>query len=308
MWDEGSLRAVASTRHGVITRDQALALGVTNNEISRRMRIERIEQLHPGVYYLNATPPTWKTDVLAGVVAAGPDALASHRCAAVLWGFDGIYGQMIEATVPYTDSPEPEGVTLHRTRRPNPVAVVEGIPLTTPERTLLDLARRMPVPTMEKAVRSAIRDGITTVEKIKVEMSTAGGRGVGGTRRLRRVAEDVAYDQSDSPAEIDLRLIVDEALVPRPVQQLRIRLRTGANAYPDFAWPDRGRIVEVDGFDSHRDPIRFQLDLERQNQLMDLGWEVRRFAAADIRKRPDEVREELIRFVTRPFKPFQSLL
>jgi very-short-patch-repair endonuclease len=102
-------------------------------------------------------------------------------------------------------------------------------------------------------------------------------------------------------AEIDMKHIVVDAPVPMPVQQLRIRLRDGSNAYPDFTWPDRMRIVEVDGFEAHGTPEDLQRDLWRQNQLMELGWEIRRFTATDVRDRPEQVREEVIHFVNQPF-------
>ena len=308
MWDEGRLREPAKAQHGLVTRAQALHLGASDKEIIHRLSSRRLEQLHPGVYYLNATPATWKTDVLAAVLAAGPDALASHRCAAVLWGLDGISGRMIEVTVPYLESPEPQGVILHRTRRGNSRAEVDRVPVTGVERTVLDLARRLPEPVLEKAARSAVRDGFTTVELLDDTVRRSGGRGVGGTRKMRRVTAAIAYDQSASVAEIDFRHIVDNAPVPRPIQQLRVRLPGGDNAYPDFAWPDRGRIVEVDGFDAHGDPVAFQRDLDRQNQLMELGWEIRRFAATDVRNHPDRVRADLCRFVNQPFHPFEPLL
>jgi hypothetical protein len=111
----------------------------------------------------------------------------------------------------------------------------------------------------------------------------------------------VANDKSGSVAEIDLKEIVLGAPIPKPIQQLRIPLPNGENAYPDFAWPDRKRIVEVDGFDAHSTPEQLQHDLRRQNALMNLGWEIRRFTAREVREDPDRVRREIIAFVNGPF-------
>ena len=122
-----------------------------------------------------------------------------------------------------------------------------------------------------------------------------------GTRKCRRVFAFVADDQSGSVAEIDLKHIVLDAPVPTPIQQLRIKLPDLTNAYPDFAWPDRMRIVEADGFEAHGTPEQLQHDLRRQNQLMELGWEIRRFTATEIREEPERVRWESVRFVSRPF-------
>jgi very-short-patch-repair endonuclease len=146
---------------------------------------------------------------------------------------------------------------------------------------------------------------LTDVGKLALELSYKGGRGVKGTKRYRAAIDAVAYDESGSVAEIDLKAIVEMAPIPDPVQQLRVRTPTG-NVYPDFAWPDRGRIVEVDGFETHRDSVSFQRDLERQNQLMDLGWEIRRFTASDVRRESERVMADLIRFVNRPFQPFRG--
>lgn len=301
MWVEGKLQSQAAAQHGLLSRSQLLALGATDNEIGWRLKSGRIEPLHPGVYYLNATPATWKTDVLGGVMAAGPEAVASHRCAGVLWGLDAVHGRLIELTVPYEDSPVPGGVVLHRTRRPCRTAVVEGIPVTSVERTVLDLTRLLPQPVLVKAARSAVRDGITTVNRLDAEIGVSGGRGVKGTGTMRRVVAIIAYDKSGSVAEIDLGCLIADSPVPPPVQQLRIRLPNGDNVYPDYAWPDRRRLIEVDGFDTHGDPVVFQEDLDRQNQLMSIDWDMRRFSAALIRQDPERVKRELTEFINKPF-------
>ena len=302
MWLEGQTRSLATSQHGLVYRMQLKASGITDAEIRWRLKTKRLQQLHPGVYYLDAVAATWKTAVLAAVMAAGPDAIASHRTAAVLWQLDAIHGRMIEVTVPFNDQPVPEGVILHRTRRTNPVTVLDGIPVSPLPKILLDIAPFVPERTLLKAARSGVRKELTTVEEMDKAVGLYGGRGVSGTRKLRRVIRSVADDQSASVSEIDLKHIVMDAPVPRPVQQLQVRLPNGTNAYPDFAWPDRMRLVEADGFEAHGTPEQLQHDLWRQNQLMDLGWEIRRFTATDIRDKPDEVRDEIVRFVNKPFR------
>lgn len=302
MWRESHLKRIAERQHGLLSRGQIRNAGVTDNDLRRRISDGRIERVHPGVYYLDSTPATWRTQVLAGVLAAGDGAVATHRTAGVLWELDAIYGRMIEVTVAFDDGPEPQGVILHRTRRPNPNVVHAGIPVSPPEKDLLDLAAMLPDPVLVKAARSAVHKGILTIERMDRAVALYGGRGVTGTRKMRRVIRLVADDQSGSVAEIDLKRIVMDAPVPAPVQQLQVKLPDGSNAYPDFAWPDRMRIVEADGFETHGTPEQLRHDLWRQNQLMDLGWEIRRFTATDIREKPVAVRDEIVRFVNRPFR------
>lgn len=302
MWKEEAVQAAASGQHGVVGRPQLARIGVTDAEIKRRLGTDRLRQLHPGVYYLDCTPLTWKTEVMAGVLAAGPHALVSHRTAAILWGIDAVYGRMVDITVPYVTSPEPEGVIVHRTRRINPGQLLDGIPIVGTEKALFDCMPIIGLRQMAKAMRSAIHLGLTSVKKLDVAVGVFGGRGVAGTRDFRIAIRNVEDDQSGSPAELELRILILDAPVPTPVQQLRVRLSPTDNAYPDFSWPDRMRIVEVDGFGSHSTPAQQQADLRRQNRLLDLGWELRRFTATEIREEPQRVVAEIVRFVNAPFR------
>lgn len=301
MWAESVIRDEARGSHGLLTRAQLVELGVSPHEIGNRIERGRLEQVHPGVYYLDAITPTWHTEVLAAVMAAGPGALASHRTAARLWQFDAIFGRVIELTVPFNEEPDPDGVIVHRTRRTNSEAEIEGIPVTSPSKTLLDLAWMMPLRTMQKAARSAVRLRLTTPDEMDETVRLYGGRGVAGTREYRKVIGFVADDLSGSVAEVDLVQIALDAPMPTPVQQFRVRLPDGTNAYLDVAWPDRMRLVEADGFEAHGTPEQMQQDLTRQNHLMEMGWEIRRFTATEIREEPERVRWEIVRFVNKPF-------
>lgn len=269
--------------------------------IRRRVASGRWAQMRDGVYYLNVTAPTWRTEVLCGVLTAGPDAVASHRTAALLHGMEGVYGRMIEMTVPFDDRPEPEDVILHRTRRPIDATVVDAIPITDPARTILDLSSIFRDRALERVVASAIRKRITSVAEIDAMIGLRGGRGVAGTRRTRRVLRHIEEDVSGSIAEVDMGQLIRDAPIPAPVPQLRIPLPGGHIAYPDFAWPDRLRIAEVDGLETHSTQEQIAHDLNRQNQLLDLGWEIRRWPALLVRREPRRVIDELTRFVNKPF-------
>lgn len=295
------MRGVAERQHGLLRRHQALELGVSNGELKTKVKTRRLVPLHPGVYHLDSVMPTWRTEVLAAVFAAGPDALASHRTAGVLYGLDAVYGKVIEVTVPFNEEPEPSGVIVHRTRRANPLTVVDGIACTSIEKTLMDLGPIIGERNLYKATRSAIHMNLTSADKLDLSIGLFGGRGVTGTRLARTVFHRVRDDESGSVAEIDLAWVIEDAPIPRPVQQLRIPVSSTENAYPDFAWQDRMRIVEADGFGAHGTPEQLENDLRRQNRLMEMGWEIRRFTATEIREEPDRVRNEIVRFVNRPF-------
>jgi hypothetical protein len=297
MWHEGQIRAVAGRCNGLIDRQTVLNLGASDHNIQDRLHGGQWLEVHPGVYYLNVTPRTWITDVGAAAMAAGPDAVASHRTAAVLWGLEGVFGGVIELTVPISNGPIPAEIIVHRSRRPPPGETVDGLPVTTVERTILDLAALMPDRALEKVAESALRRHLTSLAELAEILKTNGGRGVKGTRRMRRVVMAVDRDITGSPAEFDVHELIRSAPVPPPILQLRIDLPNGQKAFPDFSWPRKRRIVEVDGFEAHSTPEQLQHDLNRQNMLLELGWEIRRFTARDVRLDPDRIRAEIVRFI-----------
>lgn len=301
MWDEVRIQKISGARHGIIDRPGLLAEGVTDHEIQRRVATGRLTEMHPGVYYTDAVTPTWRTAVLAAVSAAGQNAVVSHRTAAVLWEMDGVYGRMIEVTVPYGLGPDPSGAIVHRTRKKLPSQPLGAIPLTSPELTLLHLAGVLPARTLEKAMASALRLSIATPDSIDQAIAILGGRGVKGTRRMRQVLRIVADDVSGSIAEVNLGQLIRSAPVPSPVPQLLVPFADRPNAYPDFAWPDLMRIIEADGLGAHSGHDNFENDLQRQNALMEAGWEIRRFTAREIRREPERVIREITEFVNRPF-------
>lgn len=297
MWDEGEIRGLAADSHGLLDRHTLRWFGLTDRYIQEQLRYRRWSRAFPGVYYLNATPMTWEARVLAAVLAAGDEALASHRTAGTLLGLEGFRSRIIELTVPFSDRPIPEGITVHRTRRFLPASEAFGVPTTSVERTLLDLAAILPDTVLEKAAMSALRKSLTTTEAIALTLAEQGGRGVKGTKRLRRVLDAADQGMTGSVAEVEAAQIIRTAPIPSPIRQHRIRLPDGSNAYPDFSWPPLQKIVEVDGYAAHSTPEQLKHDLVRQNLLMDLGWEIRRFSVDRIRSEPGVVRSEIIQFI-----------
>ena len=299
MWDERELRRLAGLNHGLVAAETAARHGANNDITCNQVALGRWVRIHPGVFYLNVTPQTWKSDLLAAVMAAGPDSLASHRSAARLWLLDGIRSRALELTVPYSNRPKPEGTIRHRTRRPLPATEVDGIPTTSVERTLLDLAPLVPAAVLEKLYMSALHQKHTSPDLVATYVNEYGGRGVRGTRKLRRIIPLANEGITASGGEVELRQLIRDSDLPPPIHQLRIALPDGFNAYPDFSWPDQRKIVELDGYESHSTPEQLHLDLIRQNALMDLGWEIRRFTGRRIRREPRAVLNEITRFVRR---------
>jgi very-short-patch-repair endonuclease len=139
--------------------------------------------------------------------------------------------------------------------------------------------------------------GLTTDDRMYDHLVAKGGRGVKGTRRMRSVVRDRIHDKAaGSGAEFELLYHMKMAFLPRPELQYPLFPENGRRV-PDFYWPDLAKAVEVDGIDAHSSADRLDDDLVRQNGLMDLGIELRRFSARRIRREPDQVVAEISKFL-----------
>lgn len=294
---ESRLHEAAAARRFLITRDEVYDLGGDQHIIDNRLGRGLWRRIHPGVYQVDHRPLAWESRLLAAVLACGPHALVSHRAALVLWGLDGLRSAPLELTVPYDSRPIPEGIIVHRTRRRQEPAETRGIPVTTVERALLSCSAQLPTILIGKALDSGIRKGLTSVDACYDTLVAKGGRGVRGTKRFRWVLmERIKETATGSGAEFELLYHMQMALLPRPELQHELFVN-GERRVPDFYWPDRGKAVEVDGVDAHSSADRLDDDLIRQNALMDLGIELRRFSARRVRREPELVVAEIRKFL-----------
>ena len=282
----------------LLTRAEVLEAGGSDDMIAARLRAGWWEPLHAGVYRRGPLSGEWFERLRAALLAAGNEAMVSHRAAFVLWGLEGLQAHVIELTVPYTGGPVPRGVIVHRTRRQIPSTKVNGLQVAPIERTLLDCAPVLPYALLSKGVDSAIRRGLTDpIALIKV-MSEQGGRGVRGTKKLERVVVNLdATGPTGSPAEVDVLDAIRFSGMPMPVLQYEVMTPSGRRYRVDFGWPDLGKGVEIDGLDAHTGADNLEQDLRRQNDLLDAGIQLRRFTARAVRNDIDGVIAAIARFL-----------
>lgn len=275
-----AVAAVAGRQYGLFTLGQAVAAGLTRRQIEGGARRGRWERVHRAVYRCAGVPVTDEQRLLAAVLAAGPQAVASHRAAAWVWRLTG--DLHLEVTSPRRC--RVPGITAHGPASPRAV-VRRGIPCTDPLRTVLDLAGTGEA-LVVAALDRGIAEGLFTAAAVGAELDRAGGKGVRGAGVLRRVLARRLEADGERPSALESamdRLVVGHRL-PRPARQHPVgpyRL--------DYAWPDRRLAVEVDGYGPHSSREAFQSDRERQNALVLGGWTVLRFTWADVRDRPAAV-------------------
>jgi hypothetical protein len=289
--------ALARRQHGLLERAQLHDGGWDDSAVRRWIVEGRLERLHSGVYRVGGVPATPRQALLAACLAGGPGVVASHRAAASLWGI--LDGELpIEVTVLRQRKPRVRGAILHRSTDlvPHHILEVDGVPVTSPSRTLVDLGAVVPRWQVADALeRSLVSRLLSPVEADEI-LSTVGRRGRSGVGALRAVLDERALGQGipDGLLEPRMARLLREWGLPAGAFQHEIRDRSGAFvARVDFAWPDRRLVVEVDGFSAHGTPKAMTADLARQNRLVALGWTVFRFTWEQVVRRPKEVVAQL---------------
>lgn len=290
---------IAARQHGVVTRSQLLELGLSPGAVDARVRARRLRPRHRGVYLpgslVGPLVPV-RAREMSAVLACGPGAVLSHESAAAL--LDLLPPQSgsspVEVTVEGRD-PRRAGIRIHRVREllePD-TQVLDGIPVTTPGRTLLDLAGTIRDRRLEQAVTRAERlDHIDRRELVQV-VADRGPRP--GRRRLLAFLDGstpAAFTRSE--AEDRLLGLLRRAGLPHPMTNARM-----AGLEVDFLWPDRGVAIEVDGFAHHRSRRSFEIDRRRDMKLAAEGIQVVRVTWRQLEREPEILLVRLTRTLFR---------
>jgi hypothetical protein len=287
---------MAEAQLGLITRAQLTAIGLSREGIRHRVRGGVFERAAPGVYLVRGVPWSWEQDALAACFWVGDGSAVSGAAAARLYGFDGFERASIEVATVNHKHPRTlflrsgSPATIHRVDRfllPE-IGDIRGLPVTTPRKTIQDLAGRKHRRT-ERVVDAALRRELTSVGDLWLYAEQEwmrGRRGVAIMRALLGARTD--RKPSDSDAELDMRALIDELGLPPPVHQYPVALPRW-NTRIDLAYPDRMLAIEVDGYEAHMDREAFDRDREKDNELGALGWMVRRFTWVKINYEPEWV-------------------
>jgi very-short-patch-repair endonuclease len=268
---------LANRQHGAFSRAQALALGWSEGQVKRRLATSQWESVLPGVYRLAGAPASGRQAAIAACLWAGAGAVVSHRAAGVLWDLDGVTASGIEVWVPNSRRLRTTKLTVHRTHELPRIDRTRrhGIPITTPARTLVDLACVLDEEALEAAVEDGLHRRLVSEQLLRRRLDELGGSGRPGTATLRRILDRRGEDAAlESRLEVKVwRLLVQSGL-PKPVRQHPVEVG-GLRYRLDFAWPSSHVGVEADGFATHgaRRHV-FQADRRRMAKLASTGWRI----------------------------------
>lgn len=294
---ERAINRLASRQLGVITRQQLLELGINRDTITRLIAKGRLLKVHRGVYRVGGLPVSFEQLLMAALLAGGRDAVISHLAAAHILGLEGVVSTQPELSVPPNRSITLGSVTVHRTTVSRRDSCRRGpLRLTTPARTLVDLAGVLSPQALEDALDDALRRKLTSLSTVRSTIERRGRRGVRGIATLQALIDARTPGRTPGSAkENDLRRLLVSAGLPAPVTQYEICDQRGRFvARPDLAYPQACLAIEYDG-EGHAYPRQRQSDLRRQNRLINAGWLVLRYCHLDLIERPAEVVDEVRR-------------
>ena len=240
---------IAGRQHGLVTIEQLRRCGLSGEAIAWRVTTGRLFRIHRGVYAVGHPELTdhgrWKAATLAV-----PNSVLSHRSAAELWKVLRPKGGDPQVTVPYPASPTPRtGIRIFRSRTLAATRITsrDGIPVTMPARTLIDLARVATPAEVRRATREAEARGLP-------------------------LAADHVSQRTRSDLEDDFFALCGRHRVPLPEKNVFV-----GGYEVDFLWRPERLIAEVDSYLYHRGHQAFKDDRHRDIDLELLGFKVVRF-------------------------------
>jgi len=289
---ETRVRALADRQHGLVARRQLLALGLGREAVKSWARSERLVRVGRGLYTLGHRQRTPESRWMAGVLAVGADARLAERSAGALWTLRPYAGANLHVAIPSSRGRRPrDGLVVHRWAdlRPEECTVARGIPVTTPARTLIDLAVVLRPHQLRRAVERS--DELELFHLPDVERVLERRRGRPGYRSLRALLDDAReHGLPRTRTELEslfLQMCLDHRL-PRP----QVNRWDGAREL-DFRWPEHRLVVETDGWGVHRTRRAFESDNDRSQVLAAQGWTLMRVTWRQLERRPDLVAERV---------------
>jgi len=286
---------------GLITRSQALAAGWGSSAVGRRVASGEWIRVHPQVYRHAAFAVTYEQRLLAAALAAGKGSAVSHRAAVGTRGVRGYTARIVEVSRPSPNDFALEGVEVHRMSdlRAEHITLHDGLPVTTPARTLIDLGAVMPS-LVERCLEEWLADRVVSLDVIHQALSDHAGRGRRGVGVLRRIVTTRALGASiaDSGAEALLARILKHHGLPAPIHHHLVRHADTVIAELDYAYPAQRIAIELDGYGPHlRSRQTFNHDRVRQNALELQGWHVLRYTVDRLTRQPAHVADEVRRML-----------
>jgi Transcriptional regulator, AbiEi antitoxin len=283
---DAAIAAIAGRQHGYIRREQLLRLGLTPSGIDHRIRSGRLVRVYAGVYAVGAVPTLPVARAAAAVLACGPGAALSHLSALCLWGWRKPWDVPFHVTAP-SNHVRP-GIRVHCStalaRRD--IRTHLGIRVTSPARTLLDVAPRLSDPALRRVVREARLSPYMRESQLADVVARFPRHP--GAARLKPLIEAPSGPTRSEFEDGFLAFCADHGL-PRPRTNVRI-----AGHLVDAVFDVERLIVELDGFEFHGGRDSFESDRDRDADTLRVGHATVRITWQRMTKRPRREAKRLL--------------
>jgi len=282
---DGLLAVIAGRQHGVVTVAQLRASGLGDAAIGYRVRMGRLHRLYRGVYAVGHPVVPVPGHRLAAVLAVGPAAVLSHLSAAAVWDLVDVRPQVVDVTVARPVRSR-RGIRVHAVRDldTRDHTSVDGIPITTVARTLLDLAEVAGDRTLRRAVREAYVQRRVDERALRDVLGRSRGRH-GAPRLAAIVASGFVPTRSELEDRV-LDLLLAHGL-PRPAVNV-VLPGLARRVEVDFLFEDARLVVEADGARFHDNRLARDADAARQAMLEAAGFRVVRVNWTQVTKHPGQ--------------------
>jgi hypothetical protein len=294
-FDRQGLAALMGKQHGVITRQQALASGMSREAVKYRARRDGTwRAVLPGVYAAQSGPPTLTQREIAALLYAGPRsvltgpaALRRHGLTTALRRHSATGSERVDVLIPAAMQRRDAGFTrLHRTTRlPERICAEGEIRFTLPPRAVADAVRGLELPAVRAIVAEAVQRGRCTIALLAEELAAGPVQDSAYFRQaLAEVGEGVR-----SAAEADLRDLIAWARLPEPLYNPRLFAGHDYLGSPDCWWPDAGVAGEVESQEWHFSPGDWENTLAKHARMSAHGIVVLHFTPRQIRRQRTQV-------------------
>lgn len=284
---------LAARQYGLFTLAQWKQAGLSPRALRRKEAAGVVQEVLPGVFAVAGAPQSVEQQVLAACLSVG--GVASHRCAAYLWGFRNFESADVEVLVRRERTPSRRAVKIRRTARLEDadLTVLRGIPVTRRARTLLDLCDVTPR-LAEGALNGALHRRHVSVRQLQEVLDRVGPKHPGGLR-YRELVLPFAAGQRPTESELEddfLELVIRRSNLPLPVRQYPV-----GRSRIDFAYPELVLGVEIESVRGHAAREDVDRNAHKANDLLD--WWILRFVFDDVHRWPEDTAELLERTIAR---------
>ena len=288
-----AIARLAERQHGIVGRSQLLRLGASKRAIEYRVESGRLHPVHRGVYAVGHRLVPVEGPCMAAVLAVGPDAVASYRSAGARWAILRYGPRWVEITAARALRSRP-GLRIYRAALPpDEITIVDGIPVTTVARTLLDLAAVVDFARLERALHEAEIRGLWDFASLRELLDRYPRRR--GTVNLRAIIDAASLGVAVTRSELEDRFVafIDHVGLPRPAINACVKTSDGDRLEADCVWREQRVIVELDGHAVHATTVAYERDRARDRALTAAGWRVVRVTWRQLHREADQLEADL---------------